>query len=750
MRKHLFFRTIIFFIIFFCTAERSFSEENYEYWYKILPYARLSNAVYTNENVGFWSRLLPNGEPILPSSDESNDIFQHGYHVNLYHNHLTNKNIIVFEGTDPAVIDEDWNITIEDWKANIDQVFNEVPAQYKFAAGLISYFLTPRVFSGFQTSQSNIEITGHSLGGGLSQYACLQSNFSFPAITFNSAGLFQTFDEVINGPFPVTNIRAYKGVMYDPVSALGNHYGQTIDLNLKSIETGLIPLFDIHKISNVEEQIERNALNEMNRLSSFLDYLRIKFPEFKLEQGSSANIDSLGHNDHARKFDVVWRNIFDGAAKALIYEGKLYLTNDDQSYACTASNCNINRKPLGTIKELQTTLFPENEKWTFPFFDVDISDDWTYLTLKTSTAYEEDFIKSADWQINGGQILHGKTVKPDTGEDIYNDVITVDLSVVDRDDFTGDSQQKIGIPYFYTKDSEGTYIEYDETITAPEFQNLEDEETSDPVEFKIWNPEDHELNLCIEDVDFDSSDGSLHSFEIIEKPEPYICIPPGEFVSFKVTFTKRDPELYKYSAPINIDLIFHGHEERFTFKVLSSRCPEGAYDNGEYCEEWIRYADHHLGIEYYGYPTQEWPFYEIMPYGSYHMILTMEQEIEAEATFGNIFWVIYNKADQKFFRVARSWQYQAWKSEQFLEYGILIDKKQYINGSDESIWIDFFEARHPNYWYDRYEKLYTLDEIYDSHGIDDYMPPDIPPAPNDWSWWDHKDPETGEWVTCEE
>jgi uncharacterized Zn-binding protein involved in type VI secretion len=80
------------------------------------------------------------------------------------------KTTVAFKGTDPG--------SGEDWKNNVDQGMDNDSLYYKQAVG---------VGAKLRKSDADVEITGHSLGGGLASGASRASGA--PATTFNAAGL---------------------------------------------------------------------------------------------------------------------------------------------------------------------------------------------------------------------------------------------------------------------------------------------------------------------------------------------------------------------------------------------------------------------------------------------------------------------------------------------------------------------------------------------------------------------------------
>ncbi|MGM0488313.1 MAG: lipase family protein [Planctomycetota bacterium] len=106
-----------------------------------------------------------------------------GFAAGVYHDHISGKNILAFQGTDAT----SW----DDWYNNIQQGLGNAPEQYKTATrianelehwrkGSVDTLIT-------STAPSAWVITGHSLGGGLASAASMVSDVR--AATFNAAGL---------------------------------------------------------------------------------------------------------------------------------------------------------------------------------------------------------------------------------------------------------------------------------------------------------------------------------------------------------------------------------------------------------------------------------------------------------------------------------------------------------------------------------------------------------------------------------
>lgn len=100
-----------------------------------------------------------------------------GFHAELYYNTVTKEYSIAFEGSNMNPLSSPIDF-IQDWaKTNIPQGLGEIPAQFVLAAYISSYI----------PNDAKINITGHSLGGGLASLAGAISGK--PTYTFNAEGV---------------------------------------------------------------------------------------------------------------------------------------------------------------------------------------------------------------------------------------------------------------------------------------------------------------------------------------------------------------------------------------------------------------------------------------------------------------------------------------------------------------------------------------------------------------------------------
>ncbi|GAB4266932.1 vWA domain-containing protein [Deferrisoma sp.] len=159
--------------------------------------------------------------------------------------------VLAYAGTDPA--------SPGDWGADVGQAAGKMPKQYGQAVEYARE-VTDRY------GRSNVVLTGHSLGGGLAQYAALRLGLT--AYTFNPAGLIggawdlfvrHLADKVFEGVGPSTNavvrhfvtrIPTTRGAApADPVSVLGAQFGAVyavpVDDRLPRPPPLVIPVFSI-------------------------------------------------------------------------------------------------------------------------------------------------------------------------------------------------------------------------------------------------------------------------------------------------------------------------------------------------------------------------------------------------------------------------------------------------------------------------------------------------------------------------
>lgn len=169
-----------------------------------LPYAFLSNEVYENDSQQFirnWERIDSENSTVMYKASELGGVTSElmrpggqfldsqfnqmvvdpvGFHAAAYRDVDTKRVVVVFEGT-----------TFEggDWITNFQQI-GGIPKQY----GMAKEFLE-KVARSCLCDPGEMVVTGHSLGGGLAQYAASTAELNgkaggFAAYAFNSAGLW--------------------------------------------------------------------------------------------------------------------------------------------------------------------------------------------------------------------------------------------------------------------------------------------------------------------------------------------------------------------------------------------------------------------------------------------------------------------------------------------------------------------------------------------------------------------------------
>ena len=149
------------------------------------------------------------------------------------------------KGKDVVVVFEGSGLNIKDWYDNNAKhpFTKEPPPQYKEALKYAEKIKQ-------EYPNANIRVTGHSLGGGLAQYAA--GTLGLKATTFNSAGLWSSTLEKAYQPSKNDKIL---NVVYgtDPVSKAGVLLGKTVyigqDSKLKPLPNPLISEYDFIKTS---------------------------------------------------------------------------------------------------------------------------------------------------------------------------------------------------------------------------------------------------------------------------------------------------------------------------------------------------------------------------------------------------------------------------------------------------------------------------------------------------------------------
>ena len=140
-----------------------------------LEFAQLSDAAYQNDPA---SMQLPQGWSVVASS-KPDDIF--GYKGYAYKNNTTGEIVIANRGTEPLGTP---GVTL-DYSNDLQLITNKLPDQYPLAQQFYNDVSSAN-------SGAQITLTGHSLGGSLSQLLAAEStksgNITVSAVTFNPYG----------------------------------------------------------------------------------------------------------------------------------------------------------------------------------------------------------------------------------------------------------------------------------------------------------------------------------------------------------------------------------------------------------------------------------------------------------------------------------------------------------------------------------------------------------------------------------
>lgn len=185
--------------------------------YREYEMAILADNCYTNSKGEFiqdsnYQRVLTNflseGDPITGLSsliDNLNSTYtKTGFHAEIYYNKITNEYTLAFEGTNQ----------LRDAITDYELATGKVPEQYHMANKIAEYINSPNF-----SSNIRLNITGHSLGGGLASIVGLSTGK--PTYTFNAAGIsrnvISTFGLNKNVEDKVYNIKAFQA-KYDMVT----------------------------------------------------------------------------------------------------------------------------------------------------------------------------------------------------------------------------------------------------------------------------------------------------------------------------------------------------------------------------------------------------------------------------------------------------------------------------------------------------------------------------------------------------
>jgi len=270
--------------------------EYYEEIKGIQVYAHLSRAVYEGvqrydtwvrvrdnniEAVDFDVPFLPLMDPIqssilrnsLPGELTQNELKKEnpiGFHVATYKDEESGRIIVSFQGTDPE--------SIADWIANFGHM-DHIPMQYHLANEYVKEEIE-------KYGADNIVLTGHSLGGGLAQYAAAKNNIS--AVTFNSAGLWApTIQDANHGYIHKINNYVNVGKYSDVVNKTGVNLGKTI--YIYGANSSYNPL-DIHSMDTFVNYIDSFIKDGFDREKDFglkinKSYAKNEAVEIPVEEG---------------------------------------------------------------------------------------------------------------------------------------------------------------------------------------------------------------------------------------------------------------------------------------------------------------------------------------------------------------------------------------------------------------------------------------------------------------------------------
>ena len=166
-----------------------------------------------------------------------------GFHAELYENKITGQHVLAFRGTEK----KSWR----DWADDILNAAFGLSSQYVEAADLAA---------ALKINYKDLILTGHSLGGGLAQYAAASQNLR--AVTFNAASpsTFNLLGVAIAG---VSDSESSKTINYrhisDPISTIDEvtDFSTTKTIGHDRILDGSEIGFDAHELEPL-----RNVLNQ--------------------------------------------------------------------------------------------------------------------------------------------------------------------------------------------------------------------------------------------------------------------------------------------------------------------------------------------------------------------------------------------------------------------------------------------------------------------------------------------------------
>jgi hypothetical protein len=191
----------------------------------LLPYTELSLAVYGKDPMpAGWTEISPQRSHVTKLKD-----FAEGFHAAVYQG-PGGQVVVAYEGTNP--------LSPVDWANNIGHTI-VIPKQYKMALKFAEEVIR-------RNNAGDIILTGHSLGGGLAQYA--GGMLGLKTITFNHAGLWAPtyfkvkrrgqadlaqFTHVVTQGFVFKKDLFVKSKQ-DPVSKWGGYLGAIVRVPMQS------------------------------------------------------------------------------------------------------------------------------------------------------------------------------------------------------------------------------------------------------------------------------------------------------------------------------------------------------------------------------------------------------------------------------------------------------------------------------------------------------------------------------------
>ncbi len=174
------------------------------------------------------------GKEVLLQDDDS------GFFAAVYQNNDTGDITLAFRGSESS----SWQEFQNDWlESDVGQAFFTVPASYKQGAQLAG-----EIRSAF--GEHNVSLTGHSLGGGIANYAAIEHNLDYTV--FNAAGLAQhTVNSLGDKVGSYTGEGTVINDAYDPLTNYGGKFNdETWGNNAKHIGYDTLVFVDNNSFNN--------------------------------------------------------------------------------------------------------------------------------------------------------------------------------------------------------------------------------------------------------------------------------------------------------------------------------------------------------------------------------------------------------------------------------------------------------------------------------------------------------------------